>query len=101
MEKINIAIDGLAGSGKSTIAKILAKKLGYTYIDTGSMYRCVAYLMVKNNVDPSDIDSIQDLLKNHYDYQYHKYYRIPYLKRSKQMERFYQYRKNLHYYRRV
>ena len=48
MKKINIAIDGLAGSGKSSLAKVIAKKLGYTYIDTGSMYRCVAYLLVEN-----------------------------------------------------
>ena len=54
MKKINIAIDGLAGSGKSTVAKNLAKKLGYTYIDTGSMYRCVAYLAIKYNVDYKD-----------------------------------------------
>ena len=70
MKKINIAIDGLAGSGKSTIAKILADKLGYTYIDTGSMYRCVAYLMVKNNVEPSNIKGIEELLKNNYNYKY-------------------------------
>ena len=38
MKKINIAIDGLAGSGKSSVAKVVAKKLGYTYVDTGSMY---------------------------------------------------------------
>lgn len=70
MKKINIAIDGLAGSGKSTVAKILAKKLGYTYIDTGSMYRCVAYLMVKENISPLDIAKIENLLVNNYDYKY-------------------------------
>lgn len=70
MKKINIAIDGLAGSGKSTVAKIVANKLGYTYIDTGSMYRCVAYLMVEKNVSPEDISSIEDLLNKNYDYEY-------------------------------
>lgn len=70
MKKINIAIDGLAGSGKSTVAKILADKLGYTYIDTGSMYRCVAYLVIENNIDPNNEDQLEDLLMNHYDYQY-------------------------------
>ena len=70
MKKINIAIDGLAGSGKSTIAKILANKLGYTYIDTGSMYRCVAYLMVENDVQPTDIEKIENLLETSYNYQY-------------------------------
>lgn len=71
MKKINIAIDGLAGSGKSTVAKILADKLGYTYIDTGSMYRCVAYLMVEHNIEPDNIEGIQNLLDNHYHYEYH------------------------------
>lgn len=45
-----IAIDGPAGSGKSTSAKLIAKKLGYLYIDTGAMYRAVTYLAIKNNV---------------------------------------------------
>ena len=45
-----IAIDGKAGTGKSTTAKSLAKKLNYTYIDTGAMYRAVAYFCFKNNV---------------------------------------------------
>ena len=70
MKKINIAIDGLAGSGKSTVAKIVAKKLGYTYIDTGSMYRCVAYLMVKHDISPSDIEKIENILENNFNYQY-------------------------------
>lgn len=70
MKKINVAIDGLAGSGKSTVAKIVAKKLGYSYIDTGSMYRCVAYLMVKNNISPSEIEKIENILENNYNYQY-------------------------------
>jgi cytidylate kinase (EC 2.7.4.14) len=42
-----IAIDGPAGSGKSTIAKLLAKELGYTYIDTGAMYRAAALKLLK------------------------------------------------------
>ena len=42
-KKIQIAIDGPAGAGKSTIAKIAAEKLGYTYIDTGAMYRALTY----------------------------------------------------------
>ncbi len=45
-----IAIDGPAGSGKSTSAKLIAQKLGYLYIDTGAMYRAVTYLAIKNNV---------------------------------------------------
>ena len=69
MKRINIAIDGLSGSGKSTVAKIIAKRLGYTYIDTGSMYRCVAYLVLKNNVDPNNKDAVMELLQDNYDYQ--------------------------------
>ena len=70
MKKINIAIDGLAGSGKSSVAKVIAKKLGYTYIDTGSMYRCVAYLLVVNKISPNDDKKIQDILDSNYDYSY-------------------------------
>ncbi|MCD8028327.1 MAG: (d)CMP kinase [Erysipelotrichaceae bacterium] len=62
--KINIAIDGPAAAGKSTIAKILAKKLDYTYIDTGAMYRCVAYFALINDVDPRDEDKVCRLLKD-------------------------------------
>ena len=43
--KINIAIDGPSAAGKSTIAKLLAKKLGYAHLDTGAMYRCVGYTL--------------------------------------------------------
>ncbi|MHC5374553.1 (d)CMP kinase [Enterococcus sp. LJL120] len=50
MKKFNIAIDGPASSGKSTVAKILAKKLGFIYIDTGAMYRSVTYLALKHQV---------------------------------------------------
>lgn len=50
----NIAIDGPAGAGKSTIAKILAKDLGYIYVDTGAMYRTVALACYRAGIDPSD-----------------------------------------------
>ena len=49
-EGLIIAIDGPAGSGKSTSAKLLAQKLGYLYIDTGAMYRAITYLAMANNV---------------------------------------------------
>jgi len=49
-----IAIDGPAGSGKSTIAKLVAKRLGFAYLDTGAMYRAVAWRALTNNVDLSD-----------------------------------------------
>jgi CMP/dCMP kinase len=59
--KINIAIDGPSASGKSTIAKRLAKELGYIHIDTGAMYRCVAYLAIKSGIDLSDEKSLGDM----------------------------------------
>ena len=51
MKKFAIAIDGPAGSGKSTVAKILAKKLGIVYIDTGAMYRTVALSCIRKSID--------------------------------------------------
>ena len=59
-----IAIDGPSGSGKGTIAKEIAKRLGYTYIDTGAMYRCVALISLRENVDINETDKIVDILKN-------------------------------------
>jgi cytidylate kinase len=64
MKKISIAIDGPAAAGKSTIAKVVAKNLNYTYIDTGAMYRCVAYYAYKNHVDFQDEDRVCSLLKD-------------------------------------
>ncbi|MEI5992585.1 (d)CMP kinase [Candidatus Enterococcus mansonii] len=54
MKKISIAIDGPASSGKSTVAKILAKKMNYIYCDTGAMYRALTYLAIQNKVDFED-----------------------------------------------
>lgn len=54
----NIAIDGPAGAGKSTIAKIVASKLGYIYVDTGAMYRAMALFMLQKNVDINDEEAI-------------------------------------------
>ncbi|MGL4392296.1 MAG: (d)CMP kinase [Fusobacteriaceae bacterium] len=59
---IIIAIDGPAGSGKSTIAKILAEKYGLVYLDTGAMYRMVAYYSLKNNIDLDNSDKVSDML---------------------------------------
>ena len=59
MEKTySIAIDGPAGAGKSTIAKRLAKELGYYYVDTGAIYRTVAYFMDLLGVSPKDSDGV-------------------------------------------
>ena len=57
-KKISIAIDGPAGAGKSTIARRLAKELGYYYVDTGAIYRTVAYFFDLWGVSPKDIDGI-------------------------------------------
>lgn len=59
-----IAIDGPAGSGKSTISKTVAERLGYTYIDTGAMYRALTLKVMKKSLDFSDERSIADLSKN-------------------------------------
>lgn len=67
--KINIAIDGPAGSGKGTVAKLVAEKLGYFYVDTGAMYRLLTYLMIKNNVSLDEDQKIKDLLNNEFDYR--------------------------------
>ena len=55
----SIAIDGPAGAGKSTIAKRLAKELGYKYVDTGAIYRTVAYFLDLLGVSPKDVDGVQ------------------------------------------
>ena len=59
-----IAIDGPAASGKSTSAKLLAKELGYLYLDTGAMYRCIAFSILDNKIDISNQDSLTKFLKN-------------------------------------
>jgi len=64
MKKIQIAIDGPAGAGKSTIAKIVAEKLGYTYIDTGAMYRAVTYKALKQNIELDDAKELEQMVLN-------------------------------------
>ena len=59
--RINIAVDGPAGAGKSTIAKLVAKKRNLIYVDTGAMYRAMALLMIRNGVDLSDTERIISL----------------------------------------
>ncbi len=54
----NVAIDGPAGAGKSTIAKQIARRLGYIYVDTGAMYRAMAYYLIQNQVDATDKEAI-------------------------------------------
>ena len=58
-KKYSIAIDGPAGAGKSTIAKRLAAEMGYHYVDTGAIYRTVAYFMDLLGVSPKDVDGVE------------------------------------------
>ena len=60
----SIAIDGPAGAGKSTIAKKVAKKLGFIYVDTGAMYRAMALYLIRNGVDASESDKISATCKS-------------------------------------
>lgn len=59
---INIAIDGPSGAGKSTLARAVARQLGIHYLDTGSMYRAVAYAAVKNSTDISSAQQVKELI---------------------------------------
>ena len=58
MKTVSVAIDGPAGAGKSTIARRLAEELGYRYVDTGAIYRTVAYFMDLWGVSPKDVDGV-------------------------------------------
>lgn len=60
--KISIAIDGPAAAGKSTVAKIVAEKLSYIYIDTGAMYRALTYKAIVNQLNLEDEDSLLETL---------------------------------------
>lgn len=57
----NIAIDGPAGAGKSTIAKKIAKKMNFIYVDTGAMYRAMALYLLRKGIDPADADRIAEV----------------------------------------
>ncbi len=63
MKKIIIAIDGLSATGKSTLAKQLAKKLNYTYIDSGAMYRAITYDFIQKNIDTNNTAEIEKALR--------------------------------------
>lgn len=61
-KKISIAIDGPAAAGKSTVAKIVAERLSYLYIDTGAMYRALTYKAIQQNVDLQNESELLDML---------------------------------------
>ena len=61
-KKISIALDGPAGAGKSTIARLLAKETGFKYVDTGAIYRTVGYYMNLMGIGPKDVDGITRLI---------------------------------------
>lgn len=64
IKNIRIAIDGPSGSGKSTIAKSIAEKLKIEYIDTGAMYRAIAYKMMQLNISSDNADALKEMLDN-------------------------------------
>ena len=64
MKNLVIAVDGPAGAGKSTIAKIVADKLNINYIDTGAMYRAITYKVLQNDIDVNNEDQIIEIAKN-------------------------------------
>ncbi|KAB2454858.1 (d)CMP kinase [Bacillus sp. CH126_4D] len=63
-KRISIAIDGPAAAGKSTVAKVVAKKLSYVYIDTGAMYRTITYAALEQKVDIENEEKLMEVVKN-------------------------------------
>jgi len=63
-KQIQIAIDGPAAAGKSTVAKITAEKLSYIYIDTGAMYRALTYKALQHSISPEDEEKLVELLRD-------------------------------------
>ena len=71
MKKIIVTIDGWSSCGKSTLAKQLAKSLGYVYIDSGAMYRAITLYFLRNHIDWTDAKEVADALENihlHFEY---------------------------------
>ena len=59
----NVAIDGPAGAGKSTVAKRVAKELGFVYVDTGAMYRALAVFFLQEGLEPTEMERIAQMCK--------------------------------------
>ncbi|OZQ67002.1 cytidylate kinase [Paenibacillus sp. VTT E-133280] len=57
-DRINVAIDGPAGAGKSTVARLVAQKLSYIYVDTGAMYRAITWYMIREGIEPEDQNQV-------------------------------------------
>ena len=73
MKKIIITIDGWSSCGKSTLAKQLAKELGYVYVDSGAMYRAVTLYFLRNHIDWTDKKEVQAALKEiHLDFHFNE-----------------------------
>ncbi|WP_314989103.1 (d)CMP kinase [uncultured Gemella sp.] len=64
MKYVSVAVDGPAGSGKSTITKMVAEKLGFNYVDTGAMYRALTYNFLSNDLNELEENKIKELLKD-------------------------------------
>jgi CMP/dCMP kinase len=64
MQKIIVTIDGWSSCGKSTLAKQLAKQLGYVYIDSGAMYRAITLYFLRNHIDWTDTNEVNEAIKN-------------------------------------
>lgn len=72
-KKIIITIDGWSSCGKSTLAKQLAKKLGYVYVDSGAMYRAITLYFLRNHIDWTDTKQVEDALKEiHLDFYFNE-----------------------------
>ena len=61
-KNVSVAIDGPAGAGKSTMARAVAKELGYVYVDTGAIYRTVGYYTTLCGIGPKDVDGVTRLI---------------------------------------
>jgi cytidylate kinase len=59
-----VAIDGPAGTGKGTVSKLISERLGFTYIDTGAMYRAITLKMLRNNIKLDEADKIEEMFNN-------------------------------------
>ncbi|AIQ64651.1 Cytidylate kinase [compost metagenome] len=64
LDRINVAIDGPAGAGKSTVARMVAQELSYIYVDTGAMYRAVTWYMLREGIKPEDHDNVLQTVRN-------------------------------------